>query len=100
MARPLAQVIDTLRKHEGELRRRGVAHAAVFGSVARGEATAVSDVDVLVDLDPVRAIGLYEYVDIELFLRDVLGCKVDLVEREAIKPRLRDSILGDAVAAF
>jgi len=100
MTRSLAQVIDTLRQLEGELRRRGVAHAAVFGSMARGDATAASDVDVLVDLDPARRIGLYDYVSIGLFLKEKLGCEVDVVEREAIKPRLRDGILGDAVSAF
>jgi predicted nucleotidyltransferase len=51
MTGPLDNVIDALRSHEGELRRFGVSHASVFGSVARGEARADSDVDVLVELD-------------------------------------------------
>lgn len=100
MPRQLPEVIATLRRHEGELRRRGVAHAAVFGSVARGEETDASDIDVLVDLDPARQIGLYAYVDIKLFLKDVFGCPVDMVDREAIKPRLRSDILRDAITAF
>ena len=48
----LQQVLNVLNAHEAELRRRGVCHAAVFGSVARGEAGSHSDIDVLVDLDP------------------------------------------------
>jgi predicted nucleotidyltransferase len=48
----LDTVLETLRAHEGELRRLGMSHAAVFGSVARGEARMDSDVDVLVELDP------------------------------------------------
>jgi predicted nucleotidyltransferase len=51
-------VLDTLRSHEGELRDLGVSHAAVFGSVARGEAKGTSDVDVLVDLDD-KALEIY-----------------------------------------
>jgi predicted nucleotidyltransferase len=47
----LQYVLDTLRAHETDLRQLGVAHAAVFGSVARGDAGAGSDIDVLVDLD-------------------------------------------------
>ncbi|MGC2639527.1 MAG: nucleotidyltransferase domain-containing protein [Acidobacteriaceae bacterium] len=60
MAVALESVLHTLRTHEGELRRHGVAHAAVFGSVARGEATDASDVDVLVELDDARPIGIFE----------------------------------------
>jgi predicted nucleotidyltransferase len=57
----LNTVLDTLRTHQSELRRLGVAHAAVFGSVARGEAGTDSDIDVLVDLDQDRALGVFEY---------------------------------------
>jgi len=46
------QVIATLRAHEEELRRRGVRHAALFGSVARGEAISTSDIDILIELQP------------------------------------------------
>lgn len=98
MPRTLPEVIETLRRHEGELRRRGVAHAAVFGSVARGEATAASDVDVLVDLE--RPIGVYAFAGIGLFLGDLLGTSVDVANRKTIKPRLRDTILRDAVQVF
>jgi hypothetical protein len=51
MDNSLNGVLRTLRDHEEELRRLGAPHAAVFGSVARGEARAGSDIDVLVDLD-------------------------------------------------
>ena len=52
MTGTLDDVLEMLRTHESELRRLGVSHAAVFGSVARSEARADSDIDVLVELDP------------------------------------------------
>lgn len=91
-------MLEILRRHEGELRRRGVAHAAVFGSVARGDATATSDIDVLVDID--QPIGVFAFAGIGLYLGDVLACDVDVANRKTLKPRLRDAILRDAVEAF
>jgi predicted nucleotidyltransferase len=57
----LKYVLETLRAHETELRLLGVAHAAVFGSVARGEERAESDIDVLVELDENRPMSIFEY---------------------------------------
>jgi predicted nucleotidyltransferase len=50
----IQDAVATLRRHEGALHARGVAHAAVFGSVARGENRPDSDVDILVDFEPGR----------------------------------------------
>lgn len=100
MAASLDHVLDTLRAHEDELRRCGVAHASVFGSVARGEATAGSDIDVLVELDASHAIGIFEYARIKLTISELLGGAGDVVNRRTLKPLLRESILRDAVHAF
>lgn len=96
----LAEALETLRAHEQDLRRRGVGHAAVFGSVARGEAAPDSDIDVLVDFDPAHPIGVFEYARLELDLGKLLGGVCDLVSRRALKPSLQESILRDAVDAF
>jgi uncharacterized protein len=96
----LDNVLDALRTHESELRRLGVSHAAVFGSVARGEATADSDVDVLVELDPDRPLGIFEYARLKLYINEILNGAGDVVNRRTLKPLLRDSILRDAVHAF
>jgi uncharacterized protein len=62
MTAALNEVLRTLRNHESELRHLGVSHAAVFGSVARGEATAGSDIDVLVDaIDVLRGVATAEF---------------------------------------
>jgi len=95
----LSATLQTLRRHAGELRDAGIVHAAVFGSVARGDAGEASDVDVLVDLNPAMQIGL-AFFGIEARLSELLGQKVDLVSRGALRPTLDDDILRDAVDAF
>lgn len=75
------------------LRRYGVMKADVFGSVARGDATETSDVDLLIKL-PKHA-SLLDYIGLKQDLEDALGCPVDLVEYEAIKPRLKPYIMRD-----
>jgi predicted nucleotidyltransferase len=100
MTDTLNQVIGTLRAHEDELRRFGVAHAAVFGSVARGEATTDSDVDILVDLDRERPMGIFEYARLKIYINELLNGSGDVVNRRTLKPLLRDSILRDCVNAF
>ena len=73
----------------------GVRDVRVFGSVARGDAGAGSDVDLLVVLDPDRSL-----VDLGAFLMDVqdlLDCRVDVVTEAGLKPRLRERVLSEAV---
>ena len=100
MVATLDNVLTTLRAHESELRRMGVAHAAVFGSVSRGQAGEGSDVDVLVELDQERPIGIFEYARLKLYVNELLDGSGDVVNRRTIKPLLRESFLRDAVHAF
>lgn len=100
MTGSLHNVLDTLRAHESQLRNYGVDHAAVFGSVARGEAGAGSDVDVLVELDETRPMGLFQYARLKLYIADLLGGHADVANRTTLKPLLREHILRDAVRAF
>jgi predicted nucleotidyltransferase len=96
----LEYVLETLRDHQTELRRLGVAHAAVFGSVARGEQCAESDIDVLVDLDETRPIGIFEYARLKLYINELLDGPSDVVNRRTLKPLHQASILRDIVHAF
>jgi hypothetical protein len=100
MRRNLQNVLEILRAHETDLRRLGVAHAAVFGSVARGDARAESDIDVLVDLDENRPIGIFEYARLKLYINELFDGPSDVVNRRTLKPLLQASILYDAVDAF
>ncbi len=82
-----------------QLRARGVAGASIFGSVARGEATAGSDVDVLIELDPKAQLG-FSYFTLPQYFAEILEAPADVVSRRAIKPYVRERILQDAVRAF
>ncbi len=74
--------------------RYGVRELAVFGSVARNEATAASDLDVLVDFDGPATFD--RFMGLKLFLEDAFRARVDLVTRPALKPRIRERILAEA----
>jgi len=100
MTGTLNNVLETLRTHESELRRLGVSHAAVFGSVARREARADSDIDVVVELYPDQPIGIFEYARLKIYVNEILHGAGDVVNRRTLKPLLRDNILNDAVYAF
>jgi predicted nucleotidyltransferase len=95
-----ASVIATLRANEALLRQRGVVRAALFGSTARDEAGPESDVDIMVDIDPGANIDLYAYTGIILFIQDLFQCRVDVADRGALKPGIKESAEKDAVFAF
>lgn len=94
------EIIARLKAHADELRARGILHAAIFGSVARGDATSTSDVDVVVTLDPHCRIDGFTFAGIEHELSELLGCPVDLVAEPVKRPSLRLAIERDRAVAF
>jgi hypothetical protein len=84
-----------LAQHRTVLARLHVRSLSVFGSVARGEAGAASDVDLLVEFDAPP--GFDQYMDLKFFLEDLLHRRVDLVTPAALKPRLRPSVEREAI---
>lgn len=94
MTNTLRGISDTIKKHESFLQETyNVRKLGVFGSVARGEQTGISDIDMLVELS--RPIGLFKFVDLEKYLGQILGRKVDLVTQDALKPLIKDDILSE-----
>src|SRR4030066_1802448 len=75
--------------------KHGARNVRVFGSVARGEADEISDLDLLVEMEPGRS--LLDHAALWVELREVLGVEEDVVTGRGLKPRLRDRILGEAV---
>ncbi len=69
----------------------------IFGSYVRGEQNKKSDVDVLVEFANDAHIGLLKYVEMEIFLSEQLGVKVDLVAKGGLKPTLKDRVLSEVV---
>jgi len=72
-----------------------VANIGFFGSYVRGQEKRSSDLDVLVELS--EPIGLFKFIELEDFLSEILGVKVDLVMKETLKQRIKDRILNEAV---
>ena len=92
--------LDRLKANEAELRAMGVLRLSLFGSVARGDATAGSDVDLAAELDHARKLDLFDFAVINERLSDVLGLKVDLVSEPARRARFQAAIDRDRVHVF
>jgi uncharacterized protein len=95
-----AKVIARLREHAPALRARGVRHAALFGSLARGTATPRSDIDIMVEIDPDAHVTVFDYVGLKDYIAGLFDTPVDVVDREALKPHLQEPSARDAVYAF
>jgi predicted nucleotidyltransferase len=93
-------VLQTLRQHEPELRAAGILHLRLFGSVARGESSAHSDVDLMADFDRSMRLTLFDMARLEGQLSDLLGGNVDLSPAGSMKERVRARALREAIHAF
>ncbi|MEU3624152.1 nucleotidyltransferase [Amycolatopsis coloradensis] len=105
MPRNLLGLPDThlglrLRRHRRAVialaEQRGAHNVRVFGSVARGEDTATSDIDLLVDLDD--NVGLFALAGLRRELGELLGVDVDVVPASTLKPAIRENVRAEAIA--
>jgi predicted nucleotidyltransferase len=92
--------IAILRQSEPALRERGVLHAALFGSVARGENHAGSDVDIMLEIDPEARITVFDYVELKEYIANLFDGPVDVVNRDGLKSYVAPAATADAVYAF
>lgn len=90
---------DLLRKERAAIlqiaRKYGARNLRVFGSVARGEDTEMSDIDILVDFAP--DVSLFDHAALMEELESALGRKVDVVSEHGLRPRMRERVLKEAV---
>jgi len=91
----IAAIRRALQGRKDALNRLGVVSLAVFGSVAREEATPDSDVDVLVEFRD--AATLARYMELKTMLEQLVGRRVDLVTRKGLRDRLRPTVEKDAI---
>jgi predicted nucleotidyltransferase len=94
------RILAILRSHAPELQAAGIAHLRLFGSVARGDATPQSDIDLMADYDPNKTITLLTLGGFQVRLSDLLGTEVDLSNAELLKPQVRERAMREAVDVF
>jgi predicted nucleotidyltransferase len=89
------EVLALLAANRAALQRFGVVSLRLFGSVARDEATPGSDIDLLVAFDAPPSFS--EYMELRIFLEDLLGAKVDLVTEHGLRDRARPYVEREAI---
>jgi len=94
------EILARLRENEAALRARGVAHAALFGSRARGDARPDSDTDTMIEIDPEAPVGVWEYAGLKSYIAGLFDGPVDVVDREGLKPYIGPAATTDAIYAF
>jgi predicted nucleotidyltransferase len=94
MERKKEEILNILGKNRDTIRSYGVRRLSLFGSCAREQPTEASDIDFVVEFEKK---SFDAYMDLKIFLEKLFDCPVDLVIADAIKPRLRGAILGEAV---
>ena len=93
----IAEIQNTIAAEKDEIRRRYRAKIkGIFGSYARGDFHADSDLDLLVDFD--EGANLFDLVGLQQFLEEKLGCKVDPVSRRSLRAELRTSVLNEMIS--
>jgi hypothetical protein len=93
------EVIARLRQHEADLKRLGVEHLYLFGSVARGDARENSDIDLFFDYEKGK-LGIFELMDVKTFTASILGHSTDIMTRDSLHKTLRRTIESTALRVF
>ena len=94
------RVLRIIRAHEAELRALGVSRLWLFGSLARGEAGADSDVDIMIAIPRGRKFSLFDLGEVRVELCELLGRKVDVVIEEDLAPVFHSDVSLDLVQVF
>ena len=89
------EILQILHQHQVEIHSYGVKRLALFGSVARGDAHADSDIDLLVEFD--RPVGLFGLIALQQRLEELLGCPVDLGTPDSLKENVRPQVMKECV---
>lgn len=88
------EIRETIKLHKEDLKEEyGVKEIGIFGSYVRGEQKAISDVDILIELE--RPIGFVKFLKLEKRISDLIGVKVDLVTKKALKPYIGQRIFQE-----
>ena len=94
------EALRTLKGVETDLRAKGVVHAAIFGSVARGDDGPHSDIDIMLEFDPAARVGVWGYVGVVREIQNLFPHRVDVSDKAGLKPDIQRNAERDAVYAF
>ena len=94
------EIIARLQENEAALRKRGVAHAALFGSRARGDQDPRSDTDIMIEFEATARITVFDYANLKDFISGLFEGRVDVVNRDGLKPYVKPAATADAIYAF
>ncbi len=95
-----SEAIEKLKAQADAIRALGATSLYLFGSVARDEAGASSDLDLFIDYDPERKFSLLDLAGLKIYLEDELATDVDVTTRNGLHPRLKDKIENSAIRIF
>jgi hypothetical protein len=93
-------IITRLKENEPALRARGVAHAALFGSRARGDNRPDSDIDIMIETRPDALQDIHDYVALKSYIAGLFKEPVDVIDRSFLKPLVRPPVEADSIYAF
>jgi uncharacterized protein len=93
------QTLQILQDNIDEIKKFHVKSLAIFGSVARGESTESSDVDILVEFEPNAIVGFFEFYDLKIFISQILHCEVDLGTFRSLRNEFREAVFKDMIIA-
>jgi uncharacterized protein len=93
-------VIAKLREHAPELNAAGILHLGLHGSVARGDVSPSSDVDLIAEFDQARRLSLIGRVHLENRLTDILGVQADLADMAMLRPEVLERAQRESIVVF
>jgi uncharacterized protein len=93
-------IIAKLREHEPELKASGILRLSLFGSVARGDASSRSDVDLMAEFDRERKLSLIGRIHLENRMTDILGVAVDVADKRMLRPEVLERAQRESILVF